>query len=88
MSKVKVIGISDMRGQTSRKTGRSMDFAFFHCLSPLPDYPTNYGYNCTSIIVPASLLNGIPLEAPANYDINLKFGSNNVVESIKFIGKD
>lgn len=87
MSKVKVIGISDMRGQTSRKTGRSMDFAFFHCLAPLPDYPSNYGYNSRSIIVPARLLQDLELQAPGTYDINLAFGSDNV-ESIKFIGKD
>lgn len=88
MSKVKVIGISDMRGQKSKKTGREMDFAFFHCLTPLPDYPSNYGYNSVSLIVNGKLLNGVPLEAPANYDISITFGSNNSVESIKFLGKD
>lgn len=86
MSQVKVIGIADLRGK-KKKDGTEMNFAVFHCMFPLRSYPGNYGYECKQIFVPSNCLNGVKLEAPASYDLEKDFATDQVIKC-QLIGKD
>lgn len=86
MSQVTVIGIADLRGK-KKKSGDVMDYAVFHIMVPMRNYPGNMGYEAQSLFVNAKVLEGVHLEAPGKYEITKDFVTNNV-DSVKFLGKD
>ena len=86
MSQVRVIGIADLRGR-KKKDGTVMNYAVFHIMTPMFQSENNYGYSCDSLFVNAKVLEGVQLQAPAIYEMEKDFVTNQVCK-VKFIGKD